>query len=398
MRRRLLVALTVVVVVMTTTTTAAWAAWAVASSNARAAGRSTSMPTTSAPSVTSTASRVTVTWSAASFPGGPVVEGYVVRAYNASTGAPRAVGGTCTATVTTLTCNDTGVPGGGWRYTVQARQGAWAGTESATSATVTVDATVPVTTDNSSTIGAGPHNTTKTVTLSPTDTGGSGVAATYYTTNGSIPTTRSTQGTSIVLAPDGVYTIRYFSVDGSGNTEAVKTAATIITIDKTAPLPTAITLVNAGTAGTVDPGDRIEVTMSEILSVNSMCSAWTGSGDKSLTANSDVTVTITDAGENDVLSVNSASCTGGFKFGSVALGGDYVKRTRTFSGAAANRSSISWIASTRVLSITLGTASGSVNTGAPLGTPTWTPSTSLADLAGNTMAATAFNAPSTSRF
>src|SRR5439155_12076731 len=77
-------------------------------------------------------------------------------------------------------------------------------------------------------------NTSQTVTLTPTDTG-SGVAATYYTTNGSTPTTGSTQGTSISLTATGVYTIKYFSVDIAGNQEAGKTASTQIRIDKVLP-------------------------------------------------------------------------------------------------------------------------------------------------------------------
>ena len=56
-------------------------------------------------------------------------------------------------------------------------------------------------------------------------------AATYYTTNGTTPTTASAQGTSILLDATGTYTIRYFSVDAAGNTETVKTAGTQIRID-----------------------------------------------------------------------------------------------------------------------------------------------------------------------
>jgi large repetitive protein len=99
---------------------------------------------------------------------------------------------------------------------------------------VTIDNAVPSTTDNTASIGNAWRNTTATVTLTPTDTG-SGVAATYYTTNGSTPTTSSTQGSSISLATTGVYTIKYFSVDTAGNQEAVKTASTQIRIDKLAP-------------------------------------------------------------------------------------------------------------------------------------------------------------------
>ncbi len=397
MTRRLTLVLAVVAATMMATT-AAWAAWAVTSANARGAGKATAIPAAAAPSVSASGTTVTVSWSAVNLTGGPAVTGYTVRAYNASTNAPRAVGGTCTGTVSALTCNDTAVAGGGWKYTVQAKQGAWSGAESAKSATVTVvaDTTPPVTTDNSSTIGAGPHNVTKTVTLSPTDAGGSGVAATYYTTNGSTPTTSSPQGTSVVLATDGVYTIKYFSVDGVGNTEAVKTASTVITIDKTAPTPSALTLVNTGTAGTAAQGDRVDITLSETLAVASMCSTWSGNAsNQSLAGNGDVVVTITNSGTNDVLTVSSGTCT--FNLGSIALGGDYVTATTTFSGNGSNKSSISWTVSTKVLSITLGNASAATRTGVAAGTPVWTPSTSITDVAGNAMAATAFTGTS-SRF
>ena len=96
-------------------------------------------------------------------------------------------------------------------------------TAAAPTLTFTNDSTVPATTDNTASIGSTCKNTTQTVTLSPTDAA-SGVAATYYTTNGSAPTTSSSQGTSISLSADGNYTIKYFTVDNVGNTETVKTA------------------------------------------------------------------------------------------------------------------------------------------------------------------------------
>ena len=89
--------------------------------------------------------------------------------------------------------------------------------------TVTPDTTAPATTDDTGTIGSAWRNAPVTVTLSPSD-GGAGVAATYYTTDGSTPTTSSSQGTSVDLTSNGVYTIKYFSVDRVGNAEAVKTA------------------------------------------------------------------------------------------------------------------------------------------------------------------------------
>lgn len=125
-------------------------------------------------------------------------------------------------------------------------------TDAATNATVesrtfSYENTAPVTTDDSASIGNAWKTTAQTVTLTPGDGSGSGVAATYYTTDGSTPTTGSSEGRSIALTSDGTYTVKYFSVDNAGNQESVKTAGTQIRIDKTAPTGGALT-VNGVTA------------------------------------------------------------------------------------------------------------------------------------------------------
>lgn len=76
------------------------------------------------------------------------------------------------------------------------------------------------------------HNSNVTITLTCTDTSGSGCVHTYYTTDGSTPTTSSSQGTSISLTTNGDYTIKYFSINGIGLREAVKTASNIVHINK----------------------------------------------------------------------------------------------------------------------------------------------------------------------
>jgi hypothetical protein len=103
---------------------------------------------------------------------------------------------------------------------------------------VTRDPDAPTTTDNTASLGSAWKNTTQTVTLTATDGAGSGTAATYYTTNGSTPTTSSAQGASMSLAAEGVYTVKYFSVDNVSNSESVRTASTPIRIDLTAPAST----------------------------------------------------------------------------------------------------------------------------------------------------------------
>ena len=112
------------------------------------------------------------------------------------------------------------------------------GNTSSATFTVRPDSAAPTTTDNTASIGNAWKNTNQTVTLTPNDGSGSGTAATYRTTDGSTPTTASPNGTAVSLTSDGVYTIKYFSVDNVSNTEAVQTATTQIRIDKTAPTVT----------------------------------------------------------------------------------------------------------------------------------------------------------------
>ena len=115
--------------------------------------------------------------------------------------------------------------------------------------TVTVDNTLPTTIDSG--IDALWHNTDVTVTFTCDDGTGSGCAATYYTTDGSDPTTSSSSGSFVTLTTDGEYTVKYFSVDNLGNTETIKTAANTVKIDKTKPTSTISDPANAGTGSTV---------------------------------------------------------------------------------------------------------------------------------------------------
>lgn len=103
---------------------------------------------------------------------------------------------------------------------------------SETSSTVTVDTTAPTTTDNTD---ANWHTSAVTITLTCNDSGGTACANTYYTTDGSTPTTGSTQGNSVNLSSDGQYTIKYFSTDTAGNSESVRTATNTVKIDSVDP-------------------------------------------------------------------------------------------------------------------------------------------------------------------
>jgi peptidoglycan/xylan/chitin deacetylase (PgdA/CDA1 family) len=84
------------------------------------------------------------------------------------------------------------------------------------------------------------------VTLSATDSGGSGVDKTYYTTDGSAPTTSSTVYTgAFTLNTPGTYNIQFFSTDKAGNAEQVKSQQ--IKVD---PVATKVSLTfDNGTVG-----------------------------------------------------------------------------------------------------------------------------------------------------
>jgi hypothetical protein len=113
--------------------------------------------------------------------------------------------------------------------------------EAASSSTVTVnapprDTTAPVTTIacNAGSC-SGWFRSAVTVTLSATDTGGSGVSATYYTLNGTTPTTSSTRYTG-AFTVSSTTTVKFFSTDIAGNAEVVQSA--LVQIDAAAPTTT----------------------------------------------------------------------------------------------------------------------------------------------------------------
>jgi lysophospholipase L1-like esterase len=91
------------------------------------------------------------------------------------------------------------------------------------------DSTAPTTTAN---INTGLYNTTQNITLSCEDGAGVGCDQTYYTLDGTDPTTSSDQYVSPIEISTTT-TLKYFSQDRNGNSETVKTKT--YTIDTTPP-------------------------------------------------------------------------------------------------------------------------------------------------------------------
>src|SRR5258708_18917090 len=88
------------------------------------------------------------------------------------------------------------------------------------------DTQAPITTleCDGSPCGSTAYNGSTTVSLYPKDPGGSGVAATYYTTDGSTPTTSSPVFTQ-AFTVNTPTTFKFFSADNAGYTEAVQNHA-----------------------------------------------------------------------------------------------------------------------------------------------------------------------------
>jgi PKD repeat protein len=102
---------------------------------------------------------------------------------------------------------------------------------------ITIDNTAPTTTMqcNSAACSSGWYPGAVQVSLTATDAGG-GPTKTYYTTDGTAPTTSS----SVYSAPFPVgttATVKFFSVDGAGNSEAAQSQ--LVQIDPSAPVTTA---------------------------------------------------------------------------------------------------------------------------------------------------------------
>lgn len=132
--------------VKTTTIVVALAALLV-SASARAAWRPTgpgagsaaarTMTAGNKPAVSASRRNVQLTWGASLWAQGGTIAGYVVRRYNAVTGASTAAASGCGGVVTAFTCADNNVPAGTWQYTVTPAVGNWRGAESPKSAIVT---------------------------------------------------------------------------------------------------------------------------------------------------------------------------------------------------------------------------------------------------------------------
>ena len=135
MRRAALPCLALVALVAQAGT--AVAAWS-PSGNGAGAAQARQMPAGNQPTANVANRDVTVSWTQSAFGDGTPVSGYVVKRYDTD-GNVQTIGSGCSGTVSGLSCTESAVPGGAWKYSVTPKHGAnWTGAESAQSATATV--------------------------------------------------------------------------------------------------------------------------------------------------------------------------------------------------------------------------------------------------------------------
>jgi hypothetical protein len=138
---------------------------------------------------------------------------------------------------------------------------------------------------------------------------------------------------------------------------------------------------SGGTEGKPEQGDTVTFEFNNVPEPGTIASGWTGSGAKS------VTVSITDAGKEDSLTVSGS----GVAIGSVALKGDFTDSSATFSGSSISLSE-------ETVTIVLGSASGSIKTVTGKVRPVWTPVASVFDLAWNACSTSTVNGSSKKQF
>jgi len=352
-----------------------------------------SMPAATAPiSVTASNHSVTVSWNQITLQGamlgGQTGGGYEVVRLPAAGGAAQTPNSSCGSIVSgaaaVLTCADSSVPSGSWRYAIIPRWQTWQGAQSASSATVTIGS-ASLSFSSSTTITTLPATLTGTVTSffdaetigfrldSPTGTTLTGSVA-GAPTPASVPSGGS--ATITVTVPAGTHTI--YAVGSNGSTA---TAAITVNI---APQATGLTIANQSTLpGTPQQTDTLTISFSQKLAVTSVCSTWSGNDTtQTLTG---VTATIATASGNATrltASVPSTSCGGTLHLGTLTMSRGFLPNGSPPPATFTN-TTITWNPTTKTLVLTLGTlTAGTPTSGGTTATATYPPDATLQGTTG----------------
>jgi len=363
----------------------AGAAW-VATGTGNGYSKAYSMPTGNTPTVSVSGVDVTVSWTGNTI-GGAAVDSYTIKRYDTSNNL-QSIGASCSGSVTSTSCTESSVAAGRWKYTVTPKKGNnWVGTASSYSAQAhVVGAPSSVSCGNCGGIGSAyinssmSTNVTVNVTLPSTSETGDTVHLTLSDgTNTVTPATKAGTagsgtvqwtGVSTATLNQGTITFKAWVTEG-GSTSANTTST--YTKDTVAPTASNVAANNktGGTAGKMDSGDTVVFTFSEQMDPASILTGWSGSS-------TNVTLAVTNSGGSDSISITSCN------YGTLATAADLVSTSITWTNSA-------MVQSGATVTITLGTVSDAtkLKTDSTSQNMTWTPSTSAKDRAGNAMSSTA---------
>jgi hypothetical protein len=193
-RRRIIAA--AVGVVLLVGGTAARASWFAPVGSGNGASAAAAVNGGNAPTVNASGSSVTVSWSASTLSGGTAVAGYAVKRYS-STNVLQTIGAGCASTIVVLTCTETSVPNGTWKYGVTPVKATWTGAESSKTSVV---------------VGAVADTTAPTATITFPVSGGSYTSAAY---GAGCSTANSICGTAADAT--GVQTVRLSVLQATSN-------------------------------------------------------------------------------------------------------------------------------------------------------------------------------------
>jgi hypothetical protein len=225
----------------------------------------------------------------------------------------------------------------------------------------------------------------------------SGGTLASVSTSGTNATLVITEGGSAANTAVGNFTLALTASssgirDSSGNQASFAATAPS---DGAKPVPAQVLMNNSsgGNSQNINNGDFLTITYSEALDVSTMCSDWSGDASNQ----SETGVSIVMDNDPETFAIGSPCANIGTPADNlVTTSVNYVTGSpRTFSN-----STLSYNATTHVLTITLGSGSGgSVNSSNQSSAhASYTPTTGLTDPAGNAMNATRFDSSTNSNF
>ncbi len=259
-RWRVVLATVVAVLAIPSVAAATWTS----TGNGRAYAKADVAPTGARPTVTVAGRNAAVAWTVAKFADGTSVQGYRVQRYDATTGTAATVGAGCAGLVTTLTCTETAVDPGTWRYAVTPIHHNWSGSESPQSLSTTI-AVPSLTLTGSTTLSGVPGTLNGTIASFVTgntvtwrlDNASSGPIVTGSITPSPVPASGSASATITIPngTADGTHTL--YAI-GSGG---ASTASATFTVDTLPPVIGSAVIQKAagGAVGAIRPGATYRV-------------------------------------------------------------------------------------------------------------------------------------------